>query len=850
VQKIVDLVLSSSSSAPARVAILGPGGVGKSALAHAVLTHDRVVARFGDARHVVPCESIKSRDALLVALADRLSLLRPGTASDGYAAGLDARVLSALSASSEECVLCLDDFEAPWDQPVEHAGGAGRRDVELLLADITALPSVVVIVTMRGGERPKGTAWSLPMLPPLTNFDHEAARRTWESLAGSACDAWAEKLIDAVDRLPLAVTLLASLAEVATAEALWERWQRENIAVVEREKGGDKLSSLEFSIALSLESGRMATDASAKRLLGILSLLPDGLSVSPPPEFRRLLFPDVPDIARGLDTLVGRSLAVRTADKKRVQVNSLVRLYCENHALAAEGDRRALRDYYVALASHGYDDLGPDLFERMTAEMNNMGCVLQTSLARTPRSEITPVVEAVIAYTQFCSYVGNFSDAVIASAVDDVRVRGLLSDETLGDCLTSLGSICLSDGKVPAAEAHFSRALALHLKAQDVIGQAHDHCHLGDVLYRSDKMEEAKASYRRAYELNVEAGSTYGQANALTHLGDTSRKLGDLEASCSYYQQSLALHREHCDQLGQANSLKGLGHVRLRMDEIKLARECFEQALELHRAVNDLVGQANDISSLADIYRRLDDLAKAEEAYKDALRLHGLANDDLGRANALGHLGDLYRKQDKLREAEEHYTQALQSHEKAFDKLGQANDLKGLGGVYHRQRDNDKAISKYNAALSLYEATNNSLGKANCQRSIGQIYYLQNRLHEASQMFQISLEDYKRANDTIGQGNALNGLGDVERKKGGLSKAERLYKEALQAHRKADDRVGQGNDYKGLGIVYEKLYKLRDAKEMFEKAVEMHRQSGSSRSEKQDEAHLEKIDRKLGQGPS
>lgn len=808
--------------------------MGKTALAHAVLTHDRVVSRFGDARYVVPCESIKSRDALLVALADRLSLLQPGTASESYSVGIESRVLSALS--SEECILCLDDFESPWDQP-----GPSRRAVELLLADITALRSVVVIITMRGGERPKETAWTLPMLPPLTNFDRDAAKRTWVSLAGS-CDKWVEKLIDAVDCLPLAVTLLGSLAEVSTAEALWERWQKENIAVVEKEKG-DKLSSLEFSIALSLESGRMATDSSSRRLLGILSLLPDGLPASPSPEFRRL-FPDIPDISRNLDTLVGRSLAVRTADK-RVQVNSLVRLYCENHPLAAPGDRRALTEYYATLTSHGYDNLGLDLFKRMTAEMNNMEAVLKKSLVWASPSEVTSVVEAVIAYTQFCSYIGNFSDAAIRCAI---QVRDL-SAETLGDCWTSLGSICLSDGKVTAAKEHFSRALALHQKAQDVIGQANDYCHLGDVAYRSDQMEAAKAHYQRAHGLNVQANTTYGQANALTHLGDTYRRLGDLEGSCSCYQSSLELHREHDDQLGQANSLKGLGHVQLRMDDINLARECFEQALELHRAVHDLVGQANDISSLADIYQRLDNLAKAEEAYKEALHLHKQANDDLGRGNALSHLGDLYRKQNKHQEAEEYYIQALHSHEKAFDKLGQANDLKGLGGIYHRQGDNKKAIDTYNAALDLYKATNNSLGKANCQRSMGHIHYFQNKLDEAAGMFQSALEDYRRANDSIGQGNALNGLGDVERKNGSLNKAEQLYEEALQAHQKADDKVGQGNDYKGLGIVYEKQHRLKDAKEMFERAMDMHRQSGSLKNEKQDEAHLEKIDRKLAQGP-
>jgi tetratricopeptide (TPR) repeat protein len=509
---------------------------------------------------------------------------------------------------------------------------------------------------MRGGERPKETAWTLPMLPPLTNFTREAAKGTWESLAGT-CDEWAEKLIDAVDCLPLAVTLLGSLAEVSTTETLWERWKKENIAVVEKEKG-DKFSSLDFSIALSLENGRMATDSSSRRLLGILSLLPDGLPTSPSPEFRRL-FPDIPDISRSLDTLLARSLAVRTAEK-RVQVNSLVRLYCENHGLDALGDRRALTDYYVTLTSHAYDDLGPDMFKRMTAEMNNMESVLQKSLAWTPPSEITPVVEAVIAYSQFCSYIGNFSDALINCAI---QVQGL-SIETLGDCLASLGSICLSGGKVVAAQEHFSRALTLHQKAQDVIGEANDYCHLGDVQYRHDDIEEAKTHYQNAYDLYVRVNSTYGQANALTHLGDAYRKLGNLQESCSHYRRSLAFHREHDDRLGQANSLKGLGHVYLRMDDISRARECFEQALELHEAVNDVVGQANDMSCLADIYHRLDDLAKAEGAYEVAWHLHNQANDDLGRGNTLSHLGDLYRKQNKLSQAEEHYNQALHSHEK------------------------------------------------------------------------------------------------------------------------------------------------------------------------------------------
>ena len=101
-----------------------------------------------------------------------------------------------------------------------------------------------------------------------------------------------------------------------------------------------KLASLEFSISLSFNSNRMAADGFSKRLLGILSLLPDGMPASASPEFTRL-FPDIPDISRSLDTLLKCSLATRTADK-RVQVNSLIRHYCERNDIIAPKDRRAL----------------------------------------------------------------------------------------------------------------------------------------------------------------------------------------------------------------------------------------------------------------------------------------------------------------------------------------------------------------------------------------------------------------------------------------------------------------------------------------------------------------------------
>ena len=503
--------------------------------------------------------------------------------------------------------MCLDNFESPWDQLSPR-----KRAVEMLLADITALPSVTVLITMRGGERPKETAWTLPVLPPLTNLPHDAAKRTWKSLAGT-CDEWAEKLIEAVDCLPLAVTLLGSLAEVTTAETLWEYWQKENVAFAEKEKG-DSSASLDISIAFSIESGRMAADVPSKRLLGILSMLPDGMPASPSPEFW-CLFPDIPDISWSIDTLLKCSIVVRTANK-RVRVNSLVQLYCEGHDLASSEDRRMLRDYYVTLASHfrDYNNLWNCVFNGMTMELNNMGSVLCKSLAWTPLPEVTPVIEAITAYTQFCTYIGIFSDVVVACAPE---VQDLL-DKTLGDFLTSLGSVSLYEGKFSLAEVHFKRALVLHESAQDIIGQANDCFQLGDVLYKSHRMEEAKTYYQRALDLNVQSNNSDGQANALTRLAEICKKLGKLDESRVHYERSLTFHEERHDQRSLADSLNDLGHVYLMMDNIKRAKESFKRALEFHKAVDDPVGQANDVSGLADVYQRLYQLAKAKAAHRKA----------------------------------------------------------------------------------------------------------------------------------------------------------------------------------------------------------------------------------------
>ncbi len=399
--EVIHMILTNLGSRPARIAILGPGGYGKSTLANAVLTHERVQEHFVDARYFVACESIFSSGALVIELAKTLGVF------DGATDAIWSRISTVLN--SRDCIICFDNFESPWDQDADT-----RTSVEGLLSRVAEIRCTTLLVTMRGTVRPAQTLWTMPFLPPLMTLDSNAARQVWEHTADNY-DEFAKELINAVDYVPLAVSLLAHLAQATSPQFLLEQWNSRQTGFIYTGQANRQLN-LEYSIQISIDSGRMRANPSAKELLGVLSMLPDGMHIKQVKRFITV-FSGI-DILLGIGTL--QKCGIISVIGERYQTHPIIRNFCKNHTLLSQRHKNALIDFYINLASTSFDTANANSYNEMMLEVNNTKAML-SNLLKSDFEDYDLLVEAICKFTEFQCNIGDFSDRLISQAIEHLH---------------------------------------------------------------------------------------------------------------------------------------------------------------------------------------------------------------------------------------------------------------------------------------------------------------------------------------------------------------------------------------------------------------------------------------------
>ncbi|KAJ6517681.1 hypothetical protein DFH09DRAFT_1287737 [Mycena vulgaris] len=762
VDHVVNLVLNH---APAHVAIVGSGGIGKTSIALTSIHHAEVEKHFLKQRFFLSCEAVMTAESLTL---DLFKLFGLSVDSSNSRSPSDILVSFAQSMTSK-CLLCLDNFETPWD--------SDKDQVELLLAKM-AVPHLTLIITSRDSDRPRGIKWTAPLLPPIQPLTIAAAVKTWDAISHGHDDS-SLLLINAVDCIPLAVTLLSQLAESKSAEALWASWETESTKVVKSDGSAHRLNNLELSIELSLQGPRLRACPGALDFFMILCMLPQGLPESRIPEFETSFKNHFGGTRAAIRVLKQCSLAYTLEGFLRVL--SPMRQYTQDHPDLATTLFTTLFNqmaelYFDLIPTDDLSTTSSVVRENIQLEIGNITAVLDGCL--TKYADVPRVVHKVLDFSDLCQDLYFYDTRLLSKTASVAHDHGLRSLEAR--CYYKTGQIHVFIDELANAEKMLKTALDLHTEANDKLGEANDLWSLGQLNTRLNRFEEAERALQSALDHYTELNNTLGQANALQGLGELYSRLNRLEEAEQALQSALDLHTEINAKLSQANDLQMLGQLYTRLDQLEQAERALQSALDLHTEVNDKLGQANDLRSLGQLYTRLNRLEEAERALQSALDLRTEVNDKLGQANDLRSLGELYTRLNRLEEAERALQSALDLHTEVNDKLGQANDLQGLGELYTRLNRLEEAERALQSALELHTEVNDKLGQANDLQRLGQLCTRLNRLEEAERALQSALDLHTEVNDKLGQANDLRSLGELYTRLNRLEEAER----ALQSIRK------------------------------------------------------------------
>ncbi|KAJ7584079.1 hypothetical protein C8J56DRAFT_1028080 [Mycena floridula] len=372
VEEIVRILTRNpSSSYPkrARLALLGAGGQGKTALALEVMAQLAMKACYLAKNSVwISCEEATSAELLLNTIYNSLDITW-----DSHNTIQD--ILASLRQSSDPIILLLDNFETPWNAPGQ------RGAVARILCDIAQFPHVALFVTMRAAAAPcEEITWAEKRIQVL---DPEASYQLYAAIDDKARgDVRLAELLEMLGHMALAVKLMARYGKNTgyTVEQLISSYKVSGTAMLGRSKGSDPQNSVSVSICMSLESSLVQDELNASWLLNIIAMLPSGATLD---ALKQYWAPNFQNLDSALQPLLEASLLEHQSNTYFVLpvIRSYLldpsRLPNDVHNSMVAAACNFLQQHQVTLLGH--PSLKDDMNARAEEEINLQAILLNTS---------------------------------------------------------------------------------------------------------------------------------------------------------------------------------------------------------------------------------------------------------------------------------------------------------------------------------------------------------------------------------------------------------------------------------------------------------------------------------------
>ena len=653
------------------VLIHGMGGIGKTALAAAIVARLQAEAAFVDG--IIWIEEIGA--ASLDLLCDAIAREVGNTTIAGLTGRAKAAAVRELLAG-QDALLALDDVMA-----VE----TGRAFIDTCLP-----PRRALLLTSRRRSLSADLRASIPLAP----LDRAASIALFHARAGMD-PARDEPAVAALCALledhPLALTVAAGRARVEDLPlaSLRERLAdaKMRLSALRLDEGGDKNRNVRVSLQLSLDD---LTELQRRVFLALASCFGDTTGVEFLADVVGLPQSGCEDV---VGQLVARSLLQRRGD--RLRLHRLVRDLGREVADATSSAGQAQVVAAARAFAYRYDQPTLERHDKLEAEWDNLRAAARSAADRGDRrgaiALATHLVNPVLGARGFRAELialGRLGMAAADALGDEAALAGLANNmagllqgdveearrlyarsmeirRRLGDrsgiahCLHNLGVIACETGQTDGGRRLLRRGLAIRRALGDDLGIGASLLALGRLAHEEGAARRARRLYEESRAIFAALGDLRGTANVAHQLGNLAHEQGNYARAWELYRESLALAGELKDQHGIAANLNNLGTILEKGGRLAAARQILVRSLVIKERLRDRHGIASGLHNLANIAAVDGDADEALRLYGQSLRINRQTGDRSGVAGDLQGLGNLARQRGDAAEARHLIAQSL-----------------------------------------------------------------------------------------------------------------------------------------------------------------------------------------------
>lgn len=691
VQGIADAAITGGR----RAAIVGMGGVGKTALALRIAASHAV--RFpGGILWVESGPEPAGVQRILVQLTRKLGHDVTGLATNEHLALLSS-LLSA-RATIGSTLLVLDDV--------------AEVNVTGMVSLVASLPpSVSLLITTR--EATVGTALGAIqfLLGPLTRTD---SRVLLESVSGSSLvtseKEGADVLLSLVGDLPLAVEL------VARQIALHEPQPGFSIETLCKRLQGFAPEILSFpghrGVAMSFALSYQNLDGDAQRIFRSTGLFAHG----PLHKADISIVAGIPEDEMSvlLDRLVVVSMLNWGEKPSEYRIHPLMQKYAEflfDRAVADERHvtRERFCQHYTSAAVEAAAHT-PQSLVAMDTLFDNVAKAIRIA---SERKEYGVVLQSVLSLSAKMEY--------FTLRNRDQEAMPLL---------------------------HLAIAAARHLCDKDAEGVAVGH--LATACARLGLIRDAVRHSQRAVALATQSGNDYDLASHLQNLGAALlAEAKDLPRAERCLHEGLEAAERSKNTDAVIGCLSCLANLHRDLGRFAEAAKLYSAALQCARLVGDRLSEGNNLSNLGLVTMELGHTDEAERMITDALDIAVNIGDRRGEGNRTGHIGGLLIGRAKLlppgpesramlAHAEERTSAALRIAQQTGDTEKAGCWLMNLGGIAVLRGDDPGAMKFFQQALQISEAGGFARLEAQIRFNVGSTLASQRQLRPAIEQFRVA----------------------------------------------------------------------------------------------------------------